>query len=59
MNFYVSWSHSDPLYQLYDKHCSMLISTVAVSNIWQLTRFPKLPGPGQHAAAINEDRKSE
>ena len=44
MEFYVSWSHSDPLYQLYDKHCSMLISTVAVSNVWQLTRFPKLPG---------------
>src|SRR5258708_13611454 len=43
MDFYVSWSHSDPLYQLYDQQCSMLISTVAVSNIWQLTRFPKLP----------------
>ncbi len=43
MDFYVSWSHSDPLYQLYDRQCSMLISTVAVSNIWQLTRFPQLP----------------
>ena len=43
MDFYVSWSHSDPLYQLYDKRCSMLISTVAVSSIWQLTRFPKMP----------------
>ncbi len=43
MDFYVSWSHSDPLYQLYDRQCSMLISTVAVSNIWQLTRFPLLP----------------
>ncbi len=43
MDFYVSWSHSDPLYQLYDKQCSMLISTVAVSNIWQLTRFTQLP----------------
>lgn len=43
MDFYVSWSHSDPLYQLYDKQCSMLISTVAVSSIWQLSRFPQLP----------------
>ena len=43
MDFYVSWSHSDPLYQLYDRQCSMLISTVAVSSIWQLTRFPRLP----------------
>lgn len=43
MEFYVSWSHSDPLYQLYDEHCSMLISITAVSHIWQLTRFPKLP----------------
>src|SRR5258708_20320058 len=43
MDFYVSWSHSDPFYQLYDRQCSMLISTVAVSNIWQLTRFPQLP----------------
>jgi hypothetical protein len=43
MDFYVSWSHSDPIYQLYDAYCSMLISTVAVSNIWQLIRFPKMP----------------
>ena len=43
MDFYVSWSHSDPLYQLHDKQCSMLISIVAVSSIWQLTRFPQLP----------------
>ncbi len=43
MDFFVSWSHSDPLYQLYDKQCSMLISTVAVSSIWQLTHFPQLP----------------
>lgn len=43
MDFYVSWSHSDPFYQLYDKQCSMLISTAAVSSIWQLARFPKLP----------------
>src|SRR5258708_3762083 len=43
MDFYVSWSHSDPFYQLYDKQCSMLISTVAVSNIWEVTRFPRLP----------------
>lgn len=43
MDFYVSWSHSDPLYQLYDKHCSMLISATAVSGVWQLDRFPQLP----------------
>lgn len=43
MDFYVSWSHSDPLYQLYDKRCSMLISTTAVSTIWQLSRFSVLP----------------
>jgi 7-cyano-7-deazaguanine tRNA-ribosyltransferase len=43
MDFYVSWSHSDPLYQIYDKQCSMLISTVSVSSIWQLSRFPQLP----------------
>ena len=43
MDFYVSWSHSDPHYQLYDKQCSMLISTVGVSSIWQLSRFSKLP----------------
>jgi tRNA-guanine family transglycosylase len=43
MEFYVSWSHSDPLYQLYDKRCSMLVSITAVSHIWQLSRFPKLP----------------
>lgn len=43
MDFYVSWSHSDPLYQLYDKHCSMLISTTSVSGIWQLNRFSELP----------------
>src|SRR5712692_3711022 len=43
MDFYISWSHSDPLYQLYDKRCSMLISTFAVSSIWRLTRFPQLP----------------
>jgi 7-cyano-7-deazaguanine tRNA-ribosyltransferase len=43
MQFYVSWSHSDPLYQEYDKHCNMLISTTAVSSIWKLSRFPVLP----------------
>lgn len=43
MDFYVSWSHSDPLYQFYDRQCSMLISTVGVSNIWQLSRFSQLP----------------
>ncbi|GCE23226.1 hypothetical protein [Dictyobacter kobayashii] len=43
MEFYVSWSHSDPLYQLYDERCSMLISITAVSHIWRLSRFPKLP----------------
>lgn len=43
MDFYISWSHSDPLYQLYDRYCSVLISTVAVSNSWQLSRFPILP----------------
>lgn len=43
MDFYVSWSHSDPLYQLYDERCSMLISPTAVSSIWQLNRFPRLP----------------
>jgi tRNA-guanine family transglycosylase len=43
MDFYVSWSHSDPLYQLYDRQCSMLISIMAISNTWQLTRFPALP----------------
>src|SRR2546421_4298031 len=43
MDFYVSWSHSDPLYQLYDKRCSMLISAGAVSNSWRLDRFPSLP----------------
>lgn len=43
MEFYVSWSHSDPLYQLYDERCSMLISTTSVSHIWRLSRFPKLP----------------
>jgi|GEM_PF-983357 queuine/archaeosine tRNA-ribosyltransferase len=43
MDFYVSWSHSDPLYQLYDRQCSILISTVAASNSWQLSRFPILP----------------
>jgi hypothetical protein len=43
MYFYVSWSHSDPLYQLYDKQCSMLISVTAVSKIWKLSRFPLLP----------------
>jgi hypothetical protein len=43
MDFYVSWSHSDPLYQLYDQYCSMLISATAVSGTWQLARFPRLP----------------
>src|SRR5258708_16255956 len=43
MDFYVSWSHSDPLYQIYDKHCSMLISTTSVSGVWQLDRFSELP----------------
>lgn len=43
MDFYVSWSHSDPLYQVYDRHCSLLISTAAVSNSWHLGRFPLLP----------------
>jgi 7-cyano-7-deazaguanine tRNA-ribosyltransferase len=43
MDFYVSWSHSDPLYQLYDRQCSMLISIVNVTNIWHLGRFPTLP----------------
>ena len=43
MDFYVSWSHSDPLYQLYDKQCSMLVSTVAVSSVWRLTHFQQLP----------------
>src|SRR5579883_2809237 len=43
MDFYVSWSHSDPLYQLYDKHCSMLISATAVSGVWHLNRFPEPP----------------
>lgn len=43
MDFYICWSHSDPLYQLYDKQCSMLISTAAVSNVWNLSRFSQMP----------------
>ncbi len=43
MDFYVSWSHSDPLYQLYDKQCSMLISIMNVTQVWNLSRFPLLP----------------
>lgn len=43
MDFYVSWSHSDPLYQLYDRQCSMLISIMNVTHIWKLSRFPLLP----------------
>src|SRR5260370_29871496 len=43
MDFYVSWSHSDPLYQLHDRQCSMLISVVNVTQIWQLSRFSVLP----------------
>lgn len=43
MDFYVSWSHSDPLYQLYDRSCSMLISATGVSGTWHLDRFPRLP----------------
>ena len=43
MDFYICWSHSDPLYQLYDKQCSMLISTAAVSNVWTLSRFSQMP----------------
>jgi tRNA-guanine family transglycosylase len=43
MDFYISWSHSDPFYQLYDPQCSMLISTTAISNSWRLNRFSVLP----------------
>lgn len=43
MKFYVSWYHGDPLYQLYDDDCHMLVSPTSVSNIWTLERFPRLP----------------
>jgi 7-cyano-7-deazaguanine tRNA-ribosyltransferase len=43
MDFYVSWSHRDPLYQLYDRQCSMLISIMNVTNVWKLSRFSLLP----------------
>ncbi|NWJ94158.1 MAG: hypothetical protein HXX20_00075 [Chloroflexi bacterium] len=43
MDFYVSWSHSDPFYQMYDGQCSMLISPTSVTSVWKLTRFSKLP----------------
>ena len=43
MKFYVSWYQADPLYQLYDDDCHMLISPTSVSNSWTLSRFPRLP----------------
>jgi len=43
MDFYISWSHSDPIYQLYDRQCSMLISPTSITSVWQITRFPKMP----------------
>ena len=43
MQFYISWSHSDPHYQLFDERCSMLISPTSVTGVWGLNRFSKLP----------------
>lgn len=43
MDFYVSWYHGDPLYQLYDHECDMLISPTSVSGQWTLREFPRLP----------------
>jgi 7-cyano-7-deazaguanine tRNA-ribosyltransferase len=43
MEFFVSWSHSDPHYQLYDPDCAMLISPTTISDVWHLGRFSSLP----------------
>ncbi len=43
MDFYISWSHSDPHYQMYDNDCHMLISPHNITGVWQLKRFSHLP----------------
>jgi len=43
MDFYVSWYYGDPLYQLYDDECYLLVSPTSVSSRWSLREFPRMP----------------
>lgn len=43
MEFFVSWTDSDPEYQLYDLNCSMLISPPVFPRVFRLTRLSRIP----------------
>lgn len=43
MHFFVSWSHSDPIYSDYFNDCNILISTSGVSSSFNLGSWPNKP----------------
>lgn len=43
MQYFVSWTHSDPVYQHYLPDVSVLISPPNVNQIWQIERWSSLP----------------
>ncbi len=43
MIFYISWSHSDPVYCDYFSNCSMLISPSGVNSSFKISNWPNQP----------------
>jgi queuine/archaeosine tRNA-ribosyltransferase len=43
MEFYVSWTKSDPIYWKYDPECNILISPTGVPNNWNITSLNTKP----------------
>jgi 7-cyano-7-deazaguanine tRNA-ribosyltransferase len=43
MNYYISWTHSDPIYQQYLHHMRILVSPPNVSQAWQIGDWTHLP----------------
>lgn len=43
MDYYVSWSHSDPVYQLHLPGAHILVSPPNVNLVWHVSNWPVLP----------------
>ena len=43
MDYYISWTHSDPVYQQFLPGCRVLVSPPNVNLVWHTDRWPRLP----------------
>ena len=43
MQFFVSWTRSDPIFQIFDSEANILVSPASVTKQWNISKWPCLP----------------